>query len=430
MKMSTIFIFITYQLIQIIILPLFPIYLIIRKIKKKPVFGNFKERIGLIPKNKSKKKTIWIHAVSVGEILSIQNLIDQIKKKVPNSICYITTGTITGKKIAKKNLNYDYLTFLPYDFLLPIFVAFNRIKPNRLIIVEAETWPNLIYLAIYLKVPIYMINARISKQSEKKYELLRFLYRSLLKKFSLILTQSKYDTQKFKSLGIKTEIITAGNIKTLNVLTKKNKIEKLLIKNKYPTLLLGSIHPGEIDIYINLYKKLKSKIIDLKIIIAPRHFHWKNELIKKIKETNYSFYLWEKNNLQINSINNKFKEIDILLVCKLGELFKLYQLADIFYLGGTFIPIGGHNLLEPAVWTKPSVIGPYYSNCSDIAKKLESINGIIKVNNEIELYNKSNELLKNPKSKKRVGINSYNWLKKEAFNINEKINQLIEQLNK
>ncbi|MFH1461734.1 MAG: glycosyltransferase N-terminal domain-containing protein [bacterium] len=439
MQISTLLIFITYQIIQLAALPILPIYLLIRKIKKKPVFGNLQERIGFVPKNKSKKKTVWLHAVSVGEILSIQNLIDQIKKKLPDHYCYVTTGTIAGKSIAQKNLNCDQISFLPYDFLLPIFLAFKRIKPNSLIIIEAETWPNLLFVANWLKIPIYMINARISTRSKKKYFTFKFLFKNLLEKFDLILTQSEQDTQNFESLGISDQKIeTLGNIKALNVLIKKEKIKPETTIKSYPTLLIGSIHPGELNIYIDLYKQLKINFPSLKIIIAPRHFHWKQELLSKIKSTKFPFYLWDNEpNLKnepadsyIDLTNKIFETNDILLVCKLGELFNLYQTSDIFFLGGTFIPVGGHNLLEPAVWAKPSIIGPYYHNCNDITNKLCQINGIIKVKNKIELYDQTKNLLFNQTRCLNIGNNSFSWLQNEAIQVNEKIKQLIKTISK
>ena len=129
MQIISISIFCIYQIIQIVALPLLPIYLVIRKLKKKPIFGNIKERLGFIPKNIHDKKTIWFHAVSVGEILSIQNLIDQIKEQNPSICCYVTTGTIAGKKIAQNNLNADFIVSenLAEDNLISIIL----LSPNN-----------------------------------------------------------------------------------------------------------------------------------------------------------------------------------------------------------------------------------------------------------------------------------------------------------
>jgi 3-deoxy-D-manno-octulosonic-acid transferase len=123
-----------------------------------------------------------------------------------------------------------------------------------------------------------------------------------------------------------------------------------------------------------------------------------------------------------------FKTNDILLVCKLGELFKLYQLCNIFYLGGTFVPVGGHNLLEPAVWVKPSIIGPHYQNTKDIADKLEKENGLIKVKNENEFLEYSKKLLQNNQLLNEMSKNAHNWLIKESQVVENNLENLIEKL--
>lgn len=145
--MQILFIFILYQIIQILLFPFFIIFIIFRKIKKKPIFGSFKERFGFVPKSLKNKNIYWIHAVSVGETLSIQNIINKIKKEIPNSFCYLTVGTIQGKKIAKQKNIADIVSFIPYDFLLTMYLGLKRIKPYKIIIVEAETWPNFLFLA-------------------------------------------------------------------------------------------------------------------------------------------------------------------------------------------------------------------------------------------------------------------------------------------
>lgn len=438
MNITFLIFLILYQLIQIIILPFLPIYLLIRKIKKKPVFGSLKERLGFAPKVEEKKDVIWLHAVSVGEILSIQNLVNQIKKNNPNYYCYVTTGTITGKQIAQKTLKADYISFLPYDFLITIFIAFKRIKPKYLIIVEAETWPNLIAIANILKVEIFLINARISKRSKNKYFKLKFIFKEIFNSFKLILTQTEKDKLNFEQLGVKqNKIIVLGNIKTLNVLKKKEKADKQIPHQKkttkYKILLAGSTHPGELDLYLNLYKKLKTEIPNLKLIIAPRHFHWKKELIKKVQNKKLSYFLWDDNNSNESfAVDETLNSNDLLLVCKLGEMFNLYQFCDIFFLGGTFVPIGGHNLLEPAIWSKPSIIGPHYQNTKEIALALEKEHGIIiiKKSKEIlnigkELYLKTKYLLLNENRSIQMGNNSSNWLKKESIKVEQSLNKLI-----
>ncbi len=461
MQFQLIFIFIVYQILQIILLPFFLIYLLVRKLKGKSVFGNFWERKGFVPKVSktlsSQNKVVWIHAVSVGEILSIQNLIDQIKTKDKNAICYVTTGTPTGKKMAQKNLNADFISFLPFDFLFCMFLAFKRIKPTSIIIIEAEIWPNFLLLSKWFKIPTFLLNARISTRSKNKYHKLKFIFKPLFNIFNLIFTQSEDDKINFKSLGIKAgKLKVLGNIKTLNVLVKKEESikknpEEYSFRPEHPTLLVGSVHPGELDVYLNLYKNLKTKFPDLKLILAPRHFHWKQELINKIESLNLKnktertqkikYFMWDENipatpfALRRSEATSRrviaktvFDQNDILLVCKLGELFKLYQLCDIFYLGGTFVPVGGHNLLEPAVWAKPSMIGPHYQNCKDIADQLEKHNALFKTSSEDELLQKTILLLENKTLCNQTGKNAFDWLKNESINVQNNLDFLLQKL--
>ncbi len=436
-KIKLVTIFLIYQIIQIICLPLIAIYLIKRWLNKKPAFGNFKERLGIVPNIPKAKnnKAFWIHAVSVGEILSIQSLIEQIKKEIPNACCYVTTGTPSGKKMAQKNLHADYISFIPFDFLLPVFLAYKRIKPKALIIIEAEIWPNLIILSKLFKIPAYLLNARISQRSKPRYQKLSFIFTPFFNIFKTIFTQSLDDKINFQDLGIeKKKLKVLGNVKAVNVLKKRTQIRVRTSVLQGPTLLAGSIHPGELDIYLNLYKELKQKYKDLKLILAPRHFNWQKELIQKVKDSKFSFYLWDNNSKigpedYYRDIETILQQNDILLVCKLGELFKLYPIANIFFLGGTFVPIGGHNPLEPAAWGKLSIIGPYFQNCKDNADKLEACNALIKVKDPEELLVRTQKLLADPKLLETMSQNAQSWLSKEASLVQQNIESLINELN-
>ncbi|MFA5074748.1 MAG: glycosyltransferase N-terminal domain-containing protein [Candidatus Babeliales bacterium] len=438
-NLQIILIFLFYQIIQVIILPIIIIYLFVRWIKKKSIFGSFKERIGIVPKTPKSKKIIWLHAVSVGEVLSIQNLIKQIKTEIPNSFCYITTGTITGKNMAQKNLQFaDKISFMPFDFLFPMLFAYKRIKPNAIIIIEAEIWPNFIILSNFFKTPIYLLNARISQRSKKKYFFLKFLFKPLFNIFETIFAQSIQDQKIFIKLGVeKNKINILGNIKALNVLEKKNFLQNNLKNNqnfsKFNILLAGSIHEWELDVYLDLFKNLNKYFENLKLILAPRHFDWQNNLEKKVKNFGFKYFLWD-NKTQINS-QNYYQEIknillnhDILLVCKFGELFNLYQICTIFFLGGTFVSVGGHNLLEPAAWGKISIIGPYYQNCKDNADNLELANALIKVKNSQKLLSNTQNLLENKEKINLMEQNAQNWLMKEANFVRKNLEFLIKQI--
>jgi len=430
-------IFTCYQLLQIIALPILFIFIILLGWKGK--IGSLKQRFGFVPRT-TKKHVIWIHAVSVGEVLSIEYFIKKIKHEQPDSICYLTVGTISGKKIAEKNLHIDYLSFLPYDFLPCMLLAYSRIRPQSLIIVEAEQWPNLLILARWKNIPLFSLNARINAQSLNRHMPVKVIFKFLTNCFTKIYAQSSGDKRLFEDVGIKPEKITVlGNIKTFNVIEKKQYINNHnLIKpnSKAITLLVGSLHPGEADIYLDLFNTLKKQIPELKMILAPRHFHWTKELIDTLNTRTISYFLWTETQNMLHFQHEKYEKAldrvfsnnDVLLVCKLGELFKLYPYSNIFFLGGTFVPIGGHNLLEPAVWSVPTIIGPHYHNCKDIADRLEMVDGIIKVSDELELLDQTKILINNAVLRQSIGQHSFDWLTQEAQSVENMLDNLIQSL--
>lgn len=411
--------FICYQFIQIITLPFFSGYLVWRKIKKKSAFGNFFERIGIVPRDTSPRGTeiYWFHAVSVGEVISLEHIIGKIKKEKKNAICYLTVGTTTGKKMACEKLSADYVSFLPFDFLPCMLLAYKRIRPTKIFIVEAELWPNFLMIGKIKNIPMYLINARVSKRSKGRYECFKKFLLPLLRIFKKIYTQSEYDKQEFERLGIKKENIEClGNIKAYNVLKKLSHGDQQKIPTT-PTLLMGSLHPGELDVYLKMYQQLKIQIPELKMIIAPRHFQWKDELIRKITETGYDFSVWE-------TIRPEYK--DILLVCKLGELFSLYAEASVFYLGGTFVPVGGHNLLEPAAWGRATIVGPYHHNCHVDVQELLKENGVLVAKDEDQLIEQTKKLFDDEATRTTLGSNANQWLTRTGMMVEEKLHFLFE----
>jgi len=433
-------IFFLYQIIQLISFPFFLIYLLIRKLKGKIIVGNFKQRLGFVPKTNTNpnQKVIWFHAVSVGEILSIQNLIKKIKQTNPNFLIYVTTGTKTGKLMAKQHLDADFISFLPFDFLFSIFLLYKRIQPKCLIIVEAEFWPNLLFMSIIKKIPCYLINARITKRSEKKYLKFKIYFKPLINIFSQIYAQSNLDADRFEKIGIsKNKLIILGDIKSYNVFEKQKNLisspDKRLFTNNFQskiTLLAGCIHPQEDIIYLNLFKKLKKNFKNITLILAPRHFTWQETLISNVKASGLSYKTWSLSDEINNETISESESYDVIIILKLGILFQLYPLTKIFFLGGTFIPVGGHNLLEAAAWGIPSFVGPYHQNCIETFKQLHKVKGSDLVQNEIELFNKTNLLLADPQKILEMGNNAKNWLSSEAAHVEFGVNSLIKKLNK
>jgi len=409
------------------------IVLLWRRVKKKPIFGNVSHRLGLV--EKSTQPCIWLHAVSVGEVLSLQQIIKDIKKQSPDKSIYVTVGTNTGYKMAQKNLDSDFVSYLPYDFLFCMFIAFWRIQPTSLVIVEGDFWPNLIMLAKFKQIPMYALNTRMNKKKEVFRKKLSFALRPLFSSFTHIYVQSKYDQHELSKLGIAFKKITVlGNLKAYNVMAKHaDCMSQLTSKyfDQYKILLLGSVHPGELDGYLNMYQKLKKTFPDLKLLIAPRHFHWKNELVQKVRHVTSRSDVWTEH-VEPKHLNERlsrsFETNDIIVVCTLGLLFHLYQYSSIFYLGGTFVPIGGHNLLEPAVWGNATIMGPHDENCAAIATALEHKDAIVRVKSYSQAYDQTLRLLTQNVKRRTMGCNARLWLEIESAQVAQKLTFLLRSL--
>lgn len=441
--LSIIFLAVVYQLLQIILLPLIIVFLLIHHYRRKS-FRDLPERLGFIPRVKAHQNVIWVHAVSVGEVLSTQVLIDDIKKNIPGAACYLTVGSVAGKKIAKSHIKADYISYLPYDLFPCMLMAHHRIKPKALIIIEAELWPNLILFARLKAIPLFLMNARINPKSVRKFMAFRWFFKTLNSCFTAIFTQAAHDKELLHKIGVNNHSVKVlGNLKAFNVVAKKNEhLEKLdhipAPLPEYTTLFVGSVHPGEIELYLKMFTELKKTTSNLKLILAPRHFTWRDKLIELVSKTGYPFFEWtEQNSLAItpenpypSALQKLFSAHDVLLVCKLGELFNLYPYTDIYFLGGTFVPIGGHNLLESIAWGVPTVIGPQHHNSQDIADRLTIINGVVKATDYDDLLSKTKALVHEQALRKDIGLKSYEWVCHEAKSVEKIVNSLIQDLLK
>jgi 3-deoxy-D-manno-octulosonic-acid transferase len=452
--------FVFYQVIQVAAIPLVAVYIILRKFKNKPVFGNFKERMGLVPKTPKDRDVIWLHAVSVGEVMALQETVKLIKKNNTNAIIYLTTGTLGGKAIAHKNIDADIISYMPYDFLPCITVALSRIHPKALILIEAELWPNLLMLSKIYGARLILLNARLKEKSLKRFSFVKAFSAQLLNLFTGIYTQTAGDKKRFETLGVEaSKIKILGDLKAFNYI-EKQKLNAYALDpdlhrdddslgidlqdapgrtgvSRYPgfhrsnhtTLLVGSIHPGELDVYSNLFTKLRQEQPNLRLILAPRHFQWQDELVKKIQANQFRYFLWDDKNVPQAKISQLWKNVDVLLVCKLGALFNLYQECNIFFLGGTYVPVGGHNLLEPAVWSKPSIVGPDYHTCTHVANELEIAGGLLKVSNEQQLFEKTKLLVNNKALQEQMGNDARRWVSDEAKRVEQNLTQALLLMN-
>jgi len=341
-----------YNLLLLILIPvIIPIGYIFayRKGEDKDYF----ERIGFIKIDKDINNSIWIHCASVGEVRSIKTLFSHLREEFPNVSLVVSTTTATGKKTALEELKPDVAFLLPIENRWAISYLIDILKCKLFLIVDTEIWPNLINVASK-KIPLFLINGRLSEKSFRKYKLFRSIFKPILNRFTLIFTKSEEDSDRFREiLGDSNKITTMGNIKFLNFSDPEDL--KIIPANKR-LFIAASTHEGEEEIVIDAF--LDTIDLDLfdQIVIAPRHLN----RIDDIKN------ICLKKGLKICTISNYNPDADAIIADRFGCLEYLYRLGIKIFVGGSLVNIGGHNIFEALRFKKVIAVGPYMQNFEEI----------------------------------------------------------------
>ena len=352
-------------LLEIVVTILFylflPFYFVERVIHKKS--HGWKEKFGNVKEFSKDDRVIHIHACSVGEALAIENLVKEIKSKIPEHKIVVTTFTYAGQQIAQKKFENiaDYVTYFPFDTPISVNKFLSKIKPAISIIAETEIWPYFAYSCKKRNIPLIIINARISDLSYSSYKRAKLFFKIVLANYKAVYSQSIEDKNKFISIGLdENKADVMGNLK-FDIEPTEEKVD--IGQGGYRIFLAGSTHKPENEIVISTYEKLKQKHSDLKLLIAPRHLERVEEIKDIVKKHNLSYGL--------RSQDCKFSSsIDVIILDTLGELKKMYSICDIAFIGGSFNNTGGHNPLEAAIFEKPVVSGPAVFNFKDIYEVL------------------------------------------------------------
>ena len=323
------------------------------------------------------KKTIWLHAVSFGEVKTIQPLIQAIQRDYPNySIC-LSTGTFSGQTLAKQLFPELIVFYCPFDFYFAVKAWLGRIKPAALFIAETELWPELIWQSASQNIPVFIINARLTDKSVRLYKLVKPFWQAILGKCRLVLAQSKLDSQRFTALGTPpNKIKVLPNLKwdSLSKLSAQeiteNRHKLNLTTNQWEFVLVaGSTHPGEEELILQAFTGLLGqKDLDgynLRLILAVRHLERLTEVCKLLEKFNLTYILQS----QLKTV--KKDDWQVLLVDKMGELPKMYSVANLALLGGTWANIGGHNPLEACIYDLPLLMGPYNYKIVELISELK-----------------------------------------------------------
>ncbi|MBE7702477.1 MAG: 3-deoxy-D-manno-octulosonic acid transferase [Cyanobacteria bacterium SIG28] len=344
-------------------------------------------KCGIIPEEgfQEKDNVIMFHGVSVGETNALENLIKQARQEFPSSKLVYTTGTYTGQELAKKKFSdtVDLITYFPADFPCVIKKFLDKVNPSVVMIAETEIWPFFARECKKRGIKLYIINGRISDSTFKSYNAFKFIFKYFLSFYAGIFTQSEDDNNKFLALGANPQ--TTKKMSNLKFDIKKPDININFVKSNNRIFLAGSTHSGEDEIVLNCFKQLKQKHPDLKMILAPRHLTRTEEVKALIEKYGFDYALRSEGKTDLDGIA-------VLLLDTLGELGKMYNFADVSFIGGSFNKTGGHNPLESIVFNKPVISGPSIHNFKDIYSIIKKADAGFVVENEQELYNISDKL--------------------------------------
>ena len=357
-----------YSCIFYAITPLIILRLWWRSLKNPDYSKRWLERFGLYSEAYI-QNVIWFHAVSVGEVEALFPLVELFLNRHPEIPILITTTTPTGSARVKKKLQSRVAhVYLPYDLPFVIHQFMKTFRPIKTVIMETEIWPNLYNYCGHAKIPLYLINARLSEKSARGYQNATALIKSALQNLTMCAVQTKNDADRFVKIGMMPhKIINMGNMKfdvaiSDEMISEAKNLKQALFPDRF-VLVAASTHAGEEVIFIEMYKELQLSISNIILVIAPRH----PERFNTVKA------LAQKKGLSVSTrTGHKIKDVtsDVYLLDTLGELKRFYGTADIAFVGGSLVPVGGHNVLEPAAMGVPVVFGHHMDNFSTIADEM------------------------------------------------------------
>jgi 3-deoxy-D-manno-octulosonic-acid transferase len=355
---------------------------------------------------------LWIHAVSVGEVTLARVLLSEMRADKPNLRAVVSTTTATGFNVAKTQLqdSHTVVIYNPIDFLWSTRSAFNRIRPRRLILVESEIWPNYLWCARRRKIPVYLVNARLSRRSEERYRRLRLLVRPVLQEVALVFAQDSTDVVRLGRAGFAPEsIFNLGSLKydvaALGVADDTDIAtwwDRTGWNVSTLVLLGGSTHPGEEEVLARVYLRLRERWPALRLVLAPRHAERGGAIRDLCDRMGLRTVTRAQLAAATASLANGHSP-EVLVVNSTGELRSLYKRATLAFVGKSLRGQGGQNFIEAAPVGTPIVVGPNMQNFEVLTREFLRRDAIVQVTDEFELERTIEKLFASEKERRELG---------------------------
>jgi len=325
------------------------------------------ERLGRVPPrlHRQSSPAVWVHAVSVGEVLAVSELVSQLRRRFPKYRVVVSTTTATGQRLATKHFGEDSVFYFPLDFAFAIRPYLSALRPQLIVLAETEFWPNFLRLAHASGARVAVVNARISDRSRPGYRRFRFILKRVLRNIDLFLAQTSEDASRLREIGAPADRVqVSGNLK-FDVNTPEPPPIVASLRSNFqqggagPVVVCGSTVEGEEELLLRTFENVLASHPRAVMILAPRRPERFNEVAQLVEQLGIRF--WRRSSWSSETIGG-----GVFLVDTIGELASLYALADVAFVGGSLVPRGGHNIIEPAQYGVPILVGNHTENFRDI----------------------------------------------------------------
>jgi len=402
--------YLAYSFLSLLVLVLVSPYFLYQAVRYKKYVGSLGQRLGYLPiaLNVDGDASIWIHAVSVGEALTAKALIADLRAQYPRLRLFLSTTTIAGQQVARKNLQQvDGVFYFPFDWGFTVRRTLNIVKPRMFVMVETEIWPNLLRECRARGIKTVVINGRISSRSYPRYRLVRPLFRRVLADIDRFCMQGEESARRIIDLGADPKRVTVTGSLKFDSLQASSPgshgrprdpvLRHFRVSPSRVVLVAGSTMRPEDSAVLRAFARVRSIAPGALLVIAPRQRERFDEVERLAVDDGFS--VARRSNLPVDGE----PRADVVVLDTFGELAQVYQIATVVFVGGSLADYGGHNILEPAVFGKPIVFGPHMHNFREISEAFVNNGAAVQVQSERELEEVLRNLVTDPVRRASLG---------------------------
>ena len=387
-------------------------YLLYQAIRYRKYVRSLRQRLGYLPLsfNLDGDDSIWIHAVSVGEVLTARALLPELRERYPRLRIFLSTTTMTGQQVARNNLQYvDEVFYFPFDLRFIVRRTLRLVRPKLFIVMETEIWPNLLRACREAGVKTVLVNGRISSRSYPRYRMARGFFRVVLSDIDRFCMQSAESARRIVEIGADpARVLVTGSLKfdSLDIPGAagaaadrgRNRVLRYFrIAPERPVVMAASTLKGEEEPVFEAFQRIRANRSNALLIIAPRKPERFDEVERIARRGGWN--VARRSELRVDAEPRN----DVIVLDTIGELAQLYQIGTVVFVGGSLVDAGGHNILEPAVFGKPIVFGPHMENFAEIAQAFLEQGAAVQVKSGRELETALLELLGDPVRRASLG---------------------------